>query len=30
MEGNYLWHAQVPTQADLDKAEIELADPKER
>ena len=30
MEGDYLWHAQVPTQADLDKAEIELADPKER
>ena len=29
MEGNYLWHAQVPTQDDLDKAGLELADPKE-
>lgn len=27
MEGNYLWHAQVPTQADLDSAGLELADP---
>lgn len=27
MEGNYLWHAQVPTQEDLDKAGLELADP---
>jgi transketolase len=30
MEGNYLWHAQVPTQADLDNAGLELADPEER
>ncbi len=30
MEGNYLWHAQVPTQEDLDNAGLELADPKER
>ncbi|MCA9832803.1 MAG: transketolase [Thermomicrobiales bacterium] len=30
MEGNYLWHAQVPTQDDLDKAGLELADPEER
>ncbi|HWV24410.1 MAG TPA: transketolase [Thermomicrobiales bacterium] len=30
MEGDYLWHAQVPTQDDLDKAGSELADPEER
>jgi transketolase len=30
MEGDYLWHAQVPTQADLDNAGLELADPEER
>ena len=27
MEGDYLWHAQVPTAEDLDKAGLELADP---
>lgn len=27
MEGNYLWHAQVPTADDLDSAGRELADP---
>jgi transketolase len=27
MEGNYLWHAQVPTQDDLANAGLELADP---
>ena len=27
MEGNYLWHAQVPTAEDLETAAIELADP---
>lgn len=29
MEGNYLWHAQVPTQEDLENAGRELADPEE-
>lgn len=27
MEGNYLWHAQVPNEDDLEKAGVELADP---
>lgn len=27
MEHDYLWHAQVPTQDDLDKAGLELSDP---
>lgn len=30
MEGDFLWHAQVPTQDDLDKAAKELADPEEQ
>ncbi|MCO5224536.1 MAG: transketolase [Thermomicrobiales bacterium] len=30
MEGNYLWHAQVPTQADLESADLELVDPEVR
>jgi len=30
MEGDYLWHAQVPTQEDLDKAGRELIDPEEQ
>ncbi len=29
MEGNYLWHAQVPTPEDLNKAGLELADPED-
>lgn len=29
MEGNYLWHAQVPTPDDLANANLELADPEE-
>lgn len=29
MEGNYLWHAQVPTPDDLANAGLELADPEE-
>lgn len=30
MEGDYLWHAQVPTQDDLDRAGQELVDPEEQ
>ena len=29
MEGDYLWHAQVPTPDDLANAGLELADPEE-
>ncbi len=29
MEGDYLWHAQVPTSDDLTNAGLELADPEE-
>lgn len=30
MEGDYLWHAQVPTQDDLDNAGLELAEPEDQ